>query len=144
MKFRTRGDIALRLCITLLLVVLIAAALTGCAKDTAPAYQNISPGELAGIIREEQNYYLVDVREPEELLATGFISGAVNIPVGKIKQDFGSLPQTGKLVIYCRSGRRSADVAEFLSSKGFDNVYNLTGGINAWPYDKEQPAKEKN
>ncbi|HBX23287.1 MAG TPA: hypothetical protein DEF34_06635 [Desulfotomaculum sp.] len=129
-----------RICLSLLLVMVAFSVLAGCGGEAAPVYQNISADELIAILQEEKDYFLVDVREPEELLETGFIPGAVNIPVSKLKQDFSTLPQTGKLIIYCRTGRRSADAAGFLTGKGFNNVYNLKGGIVAWPYEKVQPA----
>lgn len=79
---------------------------------------------------------LVDVREPQELAETGFIPGAVNIPLGQVGKNLDRLPKTGKLIIYCRSGRRSAEAARFLAGKGYTGVYNLEGGILAWPHEK--------
>lgn len=142
MKGDQTSSTATRIYLSLLLVIIAFSVLAGCAGEAAPAYQNISPDELISILQEEKDYFLVDVREPEELLETGFIPGAVNIPVSEIKQDFSSLPKTGKLIIYCRTGRRSADVAGFLTGKGFNNVYNLEGGIVGWPYEKVQPEKK--
>lgn len=132
-----------RACVFILLTLFTAAIISGCSPKAEPVYQNIGPQELNPILQNEKDFFLVDVREPEELLDTGFIPGAVNIPVGKIKTDFNTLPKTGKLVIYCRSGRRSADVAHFLAEKGFANVYNLEGGMMGWPYDKVMPEKKE-
>lgn len=131
-----------RLCVFILLILFAAAIISGCSSKADPVYQNIGPQELYPILQNEKDFLLVDVREPEELLDTGFIPGAVNIPVGKIKSDFNALSKAGKLIIYCRSGRRSADVAHFLAEKGFANVYNLEGGIIGWPFDKITPKKE--
>ncbi|KJS16458.1 MAG: hypothetical protein VR69_08825 [Peptococcaceae bacterium BRH_c4b] len=123
------------------MILLTAAVISGCSPKAVPEYQNIGPQELNSILQNDKDLFLVDVREPEELLDTGYIPGAVNIPVGKVKSDFNALPKTGKLIIYCRSGRRSADVAGFLAEKGFTNVYNLEGGIIGWPYDKIMPER---
>ena len=78
---------------------------------------------------------LADVREPEEIEATGKLEGALNVPLTKIKQSLaeGSLPaelQAAKgrpVILYCRSGRRSGEAREILLSHGFRQVYNLGG-----------------
>lgn len=124
-----------------LVLLIIAILLSGCAQNTAPAYQNISTKDLQWIIQNEKDFVLVDVREPYELEETGYLPGAVNIPVGQVEQKLNTLPKTGKMILYCRTGRRSADAAKFLAGKGYTNVYNLEGGIVAWPYEKTQPKK---
>lgn len=130
-----------RLCVFILMILFAAAVISGCSSKADPEYRNIGSQELNSILQNEKDIFLVDVREPEELLETGFIPGAVNIPVGEVKNDYNDLPKTGKLIIYCRTGRRSADVAGFLAEKGFTNVYNLEGGITGWPYEKIMPKK---
>ena len=124
-----------------LLLLIIAILLSGCAQNAAQSYQNITAKDLQGMLMNEKDFVLVDVREPYELEETGYIPGAVNIPVGQVEQKLNTLPKTGKLILYCRTGRRSAEVAKFLAGKGYPNVYNLEGGIVAWPYEKTQPKK---
>ncbi|MHB8917822.1 MAG: rhodanese-like domain-containing protein [Desulfocucumaceae bacterium] len=126
----------MRVKIAVLVALIVAVILSGCADKSGPGYQNISAGEMLSILRNEKEYVLVDVREPYELEETGFIQGAVNIPVGKLEKSLNMLPRTGKLLLYCRTGRRSSESAGLLSAKGYTNVYNLQGGIAAWPYDK--------
>lgn len=120
----------------LLVILFIAVILGGCAGKSGPGYRNISAGEMLSILQNDKNYVLVDVREPYELEETGFIQGAVNIPVGQLEKSLNMLPRTGKLLLYCRTGRRSSESAALLSEKGYTNIYNLQGGIAAWPYDK--------
>lgn len=126
----------MRACKIALVILIIALILSGCAQKSAQSYQNISAKDLYSILQNEKDFVLVDVREPYELTETGFITGAVNIPVGQVEQKLNTLPKTGKLIVYCRTGHRSAETAKFLVSKGYSNVYNLEGGIVGWPYEK--------
>jgi len=75
---------------------------------------------------------LVDVRTPEEYSA-GHIDGAVNIPVAELGSRLSELgDQQGPIVLYCRSGARSAKAKTLLESKGFTSVVNL-GAMSSWP-----------
>lgn len=74
---------------------------------------------------------LIDVRSPEEF-AAGHVEGATNIPVGEVETriaDFGA--QNQPIVVYCRSGVRSARAARILAGAGYRNVYNL-GAMSSW------------
>lgn len=74
---------------------------------------------------------LVDVRTPGEF-ATGHIPGAVNIPVQQLDERLAELePKDKPVVLYCRSGRRSATAARTLKSAGFAVVHDL-GSIGRW------------
>lgn len=73
---------------------------------------------------------LVDVREPSELAATGKLTGAVNRPTSTFARRAASLPKNRPIILYCRSGRRSAIAGDILTSLGFTKVYNL-GGFEA-------------
>lgn len=79
----------------------------------------------------DDNTMLIDVREPEELL-DGSLPGAINIPVGQVPERIGSLDPAKSIVLFCRSGGRSANAAEFLVASGFSQVTNLEGGMLAW------------
>lgn len=77
----------------------------------------------------------VDVRQPEELLGElGHIPGAVHIPLDILltagpPSDW---PMETPLLLVCRSGARSARAAMELAGRGFNTLYNLTGGMLAW------------
>ncbi len=74
---------------------------------------------------------LIDVREPHEFDIVD-MSGIL-IPQHQVEMHLDKIPKTGKVVIHCRSGIRSADVIRHLQkSHGYDNLYNLKGGILAW------------
>lgn len=74
---------------------------------------------------------LLDVREPWEL-ATAHIAGCVAIPMRDIPARSEELDDEAPIVCICHHGARSANVAMFLESRGFKNVFNLQGGIDAW------------
>ena len=79
---------------------------------------------------EGREHALLDVREPSEH-AVSHIDGAVLVPLGSLARSFDRLPRDRPVVVYCRSGARSARAVAQLRSAGFD-AYNLAGGILAW------------
>lgn len=76
---------------------------------------------------------LVDVREDDEY-EEGHIEQGVNVPLASVSRKVPALNGASdkKLVLYCRSGRRSMAAADMLSESGFRDIYNLEGGILAW------------
>jgi phage shock protein E len=79
----------------------------------------------------ERGALLVDVRTPEEF-AAGHLPGAINVPVDEIDRRASELGDPHRsVVLYCRSGRRSARAAELLGKRGFTAVRNL-GPMSAW------------
>ncbi len=74
---------------------------------------------------------LIDVRSPEEF-ASGHIEGARNIPVAEIGTRSAEVGEKdAAVVVYCRSGMRSAQAKSTLESVGFTQVHNL-GGMSRW------------
>lgn len=67
--------------------------------------------------------YLVDVRTPGEF-ATGSVKGAVNIPLDKLQAQLVKFKNRKHIVVFCRSGGRSAQAEAFLNKNGFTNVVN--------------------
>ena len=59
-------------------------------------------------------------------------TGTVHIPMGEISDRIGELDPKKETVVICRSGGRSAQVADFLERQGFVKVFNLSGGILTW------------
>ena len=78
----------------------------------------------------EAGGFLLDVREPEEW-AAGHAPAAVHVPMGDVGTSLDRLPGDRTIVCICRSGGRSAVVAEALVGAGYDAV-NLAGGMQAW------------
>lgn len=73
---------------------------------------------------------VVDVREPGEY-REGHVPGAVLIPLGQVPDRVGDFPDTGEVLVVCRSGGRSHRAAEHLRSQGIDAV-NVAGGTLGW------------
>ena len=83
---------------------------------------------------------VVDVREKWEL-DVARIPDVLHIPMGEIPARVGELPADKEIVVMCRSGGRSMQVAQFLDRSGFKNVANLTGGILAWSRDVDPSVR---
>ncbi|GMR18717.1 MAG: hypothetical protein BMS9Abin33_1152 [Gammaproteobacteria bacterium] len=79
---------------------------------------------------EEADAQLIDVRSPEEH-AKGTIPGSINIPLEIIHQAHDQIKRERPVIVYCRSGRRSAMAKTVLENFGFDGVHNL-GSVNKY------------
>lgn len=99
-------------------------------------HKTISPVEAKKIMNENSDIVIVDVREEEEM-AEGYIEGAVLIPLGTVESDIeNKIPDKDKtILVYCRSGRRSAIACDIMDSLGYKNVYDF-GGIIDWPFER--------
>ncbi|MCK4811815.1 MAG: rhodanese-like domain-containing protein [Methanosarcinales archaeon] len=79
-------------------------------------------------------FQLLDVRQPREY-ESGHIPGAKLIPLGELEYRYGELDNGRGIISYCRFGHRSMAASILLCSLGFENVYNLNGGIRTWDYE---------
>lgn len=93
----------------------------------------ITPAEFVARRDSGANLTLLDVREDWEL-GVASVPGVVHIPMGQVADRVNELDASKEIVVLCRSGRRSLEVAKFLQQKGFRTV-NVTGGILAWSRD---------
>lgn len=87
--------------------------------------------ELAERLARGERIHLLDVREPHELQISR-LEGAHLIPLGQLAARLHELDSADEMVVFCKSGSRSARALELLVSAGFRKVKNLKGGINAW------------
>ena len=74
---------------------------------------------------------VIDVRTDAEF-AQGSIQGAKHMPLHMLPLVADQMENEKPVVLICHSGARSAQACSFLASKGFENVYNLHGGVMAW------------
>jgi rhodanese-related sulfurtransferase len=82
---------------------------------------------------QDKEVMVIDVREEDEFVPDDTITGAVNMPMGKIfvQATKGELPKDKQIVTACKTGTRCEIVARELKEKGY-NIDHLEGGIDAW------------
>ncbi len=96
------------------------------------AIKEIDAPELARWLEEKKGpFRIIDVRQLSEI-AAGTVPGAEALPLHLLPLRLHELPKDEPIVFVCRSGARSAQACAFLQAQGFDNVYNLRGGMIAW------------
>ncbi len=96
--------------------------------------EQIRPAELVEKIKTGEDWLILDVREPHELVIAS-LDGAIHVPMGEIPDRYRELPAERAIAVLCRSGARSASVCEFLENQGFEHVVNIDGGILKWAED---------
>ncbi len=92
----------------------------------------LTPREFLDRRDSGEEMTLLDVREDWEVKLAPVPTPTVHIPMGEISDRLAELNPNKETVVICRSGGRSAQVAEFLARQGFGKVFNLSGGILAW------------
>jgi len=105
-------------------LIVLLLLLASCAT-----VHDISPHEAANLLG---HVAVLDVRTPEEF-ATGYIEGAININYydSDFAEQVSHLDKSQKYLVYCGSGKRSANATQIMKGQGFI-TYNLLGGIKAW------------
>jgi molybdopterin/thiamine biosynthesis adenylyltransferase/rhodanese-related sulfurtransferase len=110
------------------------AEFCGIRGEEAPAPQTsapeVTPRELKARLDRGDDLYILDVREPHEYQICNI--GGHLIPLGDLSRRVNELDSAREIVAHCRSGKRSAEAAEFLRKAGFKKIWNLKGGILAW------------
>lgn len=119
-----------------MVMIALLIILTGCGAAKNMKSGTISPKDAQSLLKED-GVILLDVRTPEEYQEK-HIPGSILVPDYELKDKItAQVPDTKtKIVVYCRSGRRSAASAKVLAELGYENVYDL-GGIIDWPYETE-------
>lgn len=95
-------------------------------------WMQINVEDAAGYLFEVEPV-LIDVRTEDEF-ANGYIEGAVNFPVLELDQYVGDMPSDldTPILIYCAKGARGFWALTYVTSLGYTNVQNMTGGFSAW------------
>jgi adenylyltransferase/sulfurtransferase len=111
------------------------------AAQQAAAGSTITAQELADMQNSGEDFLLVDVREPAEFEIVS-IPGATLIPKGDIPAHLAELPQDKPVVLYCKTGIRSAEALATLKGAGFSTAKHVQGGVTAWAnqVDKSLPV----
>lgn len=118
------------------LILFISACGNGAvAEHQMPSVELGDPGLFIDVDKafqlREEGTFLLDVRTPAEWTEV-HIPGAYLIPLDELPVRISELPEDQDILIYCRSGNRSAKALSILQNAGFSQVYSMTGGINEW------------
>ena len=93
--------------------------------------KEITVTELKELLDTNADIQLIDVREPGEFEDANL--GGELIPLATLPNAVSKISKDKKVVVHCRSGKRSENAIKFLESNfGYTNLYNLKGGILAW------------
>jgi len=138
-----------------ILFLFTAFTLMGCTTQSSPRtdappigeqqekYENIDSDELVEKMESEPGI-LLDVRSPDET-RDGIIEGATTMDFYEddFKNRIMELDRDQPVYIYCASGNRSGQTAKMLKDAGFEEVYNLEGGITEWEESGKPVIEEK-
>ena len=87
--------------------------------------------EQAKQMIDNNEVFLLDVRMQSEF-DDGHIEGATLIGVSKLRAQIEEVPEDMKILVYCRTGRRSVTASKILVDEGYTEVYNMLGGLKSW------------
>jgi rhodanese-related sulfurtransferase len=110
--------------------------------DTAfKKFDSVSP-LLAVAKMNNDDTVIMDVREPPEFIQS-HIENAMNIPLSKLPEQLPQLEAHKKtpILIVCQNGTRSASAGKILTKAGFEQIFVITGGMQAWESDYKLPVK---
>ncbi len=124
--------------LVVLAVTLITVMVAGCSSPAAAeavgSVKQVTPQTIAERLPEDlaNGVILLDVRTPEEWAQDGHIEGATLIPLQELPDRAAQeLPKDAEIIVYCRSGNRSAQAASYLVDAGYGDVSDM-GGIADW------------
>ncbi len=126
------------LLLSLLIIGVLVAITTGCnsmKNGDSATVQPITAVELKEKMDASEDFLLLDVRQQDEYDFVN-LDGTL-IPLGQLQQRLGEIDayKDKEVVVMCRTGSRSGQAARILAREGFQNVFNLSGGINGWSRD---------
>ena len=116
----------------LALVIIIALLFASNLQSALSGVAQIGPAEAINMINHEKAV-VIDVREDKEFVE-GHIINSIHIPLGSVQQRIDELKSYSNkpIIVSCRSGARSNSACGILRKNGFENVFNLKGGVMAW------------
>jgi len=108
-----------------------SSGLAGQSRAATKIFRTVAPQEAKNMLETRKNLMLVDLREAKEL-REGYIDGSQFIPMSALAKGTKTLPADKPLLLVCAVGGRSYAVGRYYSGKGYQEIYNLKGGISAW------------
>ena len=120
---------------TILVVAIILVSLMlihSLVGEKLRGYSSVSPAQSTQMINQDEALIL-DVRENKEY-SEGHIINSVHIPLSSLKTRMNDIEKykTKKIIVACRSGHRSSQACANLKKEGFEQIFNLGGGVMAW------------
>ena len=113
------------------LALLACAAVAGESPAATPAATMTQEQLVEHLSKHPEHLFVLDVRTPQEY-AEGHVPGAVNVPHDQLASRLAEVPKDKDVVVYCRSGRRSALAMDVLAANGYRRVSHLEGDMQAW------------
>jgi rhodanese-related sulfurtransferase len=96
-------------------------------------FDNLSPDEFKNKLNEDKKSVLIDVRTKAEFSASRIPQAKlIDISSSSFSGEIEKLDKTKSYFVYCQSGMRSRAACSNMKKLGFENVYNLSGGISGW------------
>ena len=134
------------LTISAALFVFLGSQLVPAAQQQFPGleqqqslFKTVTPQEAKNLIKSRKDMLLIDVRGQDEL-SEGYIEGSTLMPLWAIIKGTQRPPQDKPILLICAVGGRSLALGQLMSKNGWNEVYNLKGGISAWK-DEKLPLK---
>jgi rhodanese-related sulfurtransferase len=116
-------------------LIIFLLTFTACGSEVVD-YKNVSTDEAKNFI-DNNEVVVLDVRTPEEFHA-GHIPNAILIPLQELDNRLNELNKDEKYLVVCQSGNRSSQASEILIKNGFNDIYNMTGGMGSWTFELEK------
>ena len=99
--------------------------------------KSISVNELKNLNDNKKKFILLDVRTDAEVIQSKIPIDSIHIPMNEIPNRIIELDKNQNIVVYCKSGKRSQRVCDYLIQNDFKNIQNLDGGILRWANEIE-------
>lgn len=118
-----------------LFIISLSFLLASCINEDKGAIELVSPEEMQEI-QNDKSVQVVDVRTTKEHCSEA-IPNSQNIDFNSptFDEEVSSLDKNRPVLLYCKTGRRSAECAKKLENAGFVKIYDLQGGISRWKYE---------
>ena len=113
------------------IVLIIFASAYAYFLTPTQEYADVTVAEAKALIEGKPDLVILDVRNPSEF-DDGHIEGAINIPVDYLAERLDELSKDDELLVYCRTGNRSARAVEILDDNGFTKIFHMDEGITGW------------
>lgn len=112
-------------------VAALAAGLFLVLRSPVAAEDAVAPTEAAALIKQQKQLQLIDVRTEAEY-ANGHVAGAKLIPLHEVEKRLAEIDKQKPVLLYCRTGSRSANALKILQERGYTQAKHMDGGIKAW------------